>query len=323
MRNAAAGDGARLDLSFVHRADRTVIDRRVFTWPFVLTRSFHVDPDRPNCLSVIVQTASGAVHGEDSLVQRLTLGPGTAVCLTNQGATSVHRADPAVRAVETVRLDVASGASLEYLPEPRILFPDAALYQSVELDCANDACALIVDAFTMHDPGGESRCFRELESTFCLRRSIGEPSMVDRTRLCRPDPGIFRGYRAFGSAFLVLSPSHDLTRSPRVTDRSVGPDPGRLWRGKPVARTVGARGTSSGPGAQTSPAGIRTYQGNLPSSQLSIGKARLANQTHALSVTTIGRRFDIFPQVAEPHLRLLIDEAAPSGLHAGQQNRSR
>ncbi|WP_347339041.1 PepSY domain-containing protein [Bradyrhizobium daqingense] len=32
-----------------------------------------------------------------------------------------------------------------------------------------------------------------------------------------------------------------------------------------------------------------------------------------VSVTTIGRRFDIFPQVAEPHLRLLIDEAAPSG----------
>ncbi|MFK4508373.1 urease accessory protein UreD [Bradyrhizobium daqingense] len=226
MRNAAAGDGARLDLSFVHRADRTVIDRRVFTWPFVLTRSFHVDPDRPNCLSVIVQTASGAVHGEDSLVQRLTLGPGTAVCLTNQGATSVHRADPAVRAVETVRLDVASGASLEYLPEPRILFPDAALYQSVELDCANDACALIVDAFTMHDPGGESRCFRELESTFCLRRSIGEPSMVDRTRLCRPDPGIFRGYRAFGSAFLVLSPSHDLTNLLGLLTGALGRIPG-------------------------------------------------------------------------------------------------
>jgi urease accessory protein len=212
VRNAATDDTARLDLSFVRRADRTVIDRRMFAWPFVLTRSFNVDPDRRHCLSVIVQTASGAVHGEDSLAQRLVLGPGTAVCLTNQGATSVHRADPTARAVEAVELNVASGASLEYLPEPRILFPDAALSQTIELDCATDAYALIFDAFTMHDPSGGARYFRELESTFCLRRSGGEPLLIERTRLCRPDRSIFRGYGAFGSAFIVLPPAHDLAK---------------------------------------------------------------------------------------------------------------
>ncbi|WP_349631005.1 urease accessory protein UreD [Bradyrhizobium liaoningense] len=209
MKNITASDCARLDLSFVRRADRTVIDRRMFAWPFALTRSFHVDPYRPDCLSVIVQTASGAIHGEDSLAQRLLLGPGTAVCLTNQGATSVHRADPGARAVETVKLDVASGASLEYLPEPRILFPDAALSQTMELDCATDAHALIFDAFTMHDPLGEGRYFRELESTFCLRRSGGEPLLIERTRVCRPDYSLFHGYAALGSAFMVLPSGHD------------------------------------------------------------------------------------------------------------------
>jgi urease accessory protein len=211
VRNATASDAARLDLSFVRRAGRTVIDRRMFAWPFVLTRSFHVDPRRPDCLSVIVQTASGAIHGEDSLTQRLMLGPATAVCLTNQGATSVHRAAPKARAVETVKLDVASTASLEYLPEPRILFPDAALSQIIELDCATDAYALIFDAFTMHDPRGIGRHFRELESTFSLRRSGSEPLLIERTRLCRPDRDILRGYGAFGSAFMVLPPTHDLT----------------------------------------------------------------------------------------------------------------
>lgn len=210
MNDATASDAARLDLSFVRRANRTVIDRRNFAWPFVLTRSFHVDSDRPDRLSVIVQTASGAVHGEDSLAQRLMLGPGTAVYLTNQGATSVHRADPSARAVETVKLDVASKASLEYLPEPRIMFPDAALSQTIELDCAPDAYALIVDAFTMHDPCGGARYFRELESTFCLRRSGGEPLLMERTRLFRPDHSLFRGYGAFGSAFIVLPSAHDL-----------------------------------------------------------------------------------------------------------------
>lgn len=210
MSDATARDAARLDLSFVRRASRTVIDRRNFAWPFVLTRSFHVDPDRPDRLSVIVQTASGAIHGEDSLAQRLVLGPGTAVCLTTQGATSVHRAHPAARAVETVALDVASKASLEYLPEPRILFAEAALSQTIELDCAPDAYALIVDAFTMHDPCGGASYFRELESTFCLRRSGGEPLLMERTRLSRPDRSLFHGYGAFGSAFIVLPPAHDL-----------------------------------------------------------------------------------------------------------------
>jgi urease accessory protein len=212
VKHVTTGKGPLLDLSFVRRANRTVIDRRLFTWPFVLTRSFYVDQDRPDRLSVIVQTGSGAIHGEDSLTQRLMLGPGTAVCLTNQGATSVHRADPAARAMETVMLHVASGASLEYVPEPRILFPDAALCQSVELDCASDACALVVDAFTMHDPGGEARGFRELETGFCLRRSGGEPVLVDRQRLYRPESGIFRGHRAFGSAVMVLTAHHDLEK---------------------------------------------------------------------------------------------------------------
>ena len=206
------GEGPRLDLSFVRRANRTVIDRRLFTWPFVLTRSFYVDRDRPDRLSVIVQTGSGAIHGEDSLTQRLMLGPDTAVCLTNQGATSVHRADPAARAMETVMLHVASGASLEYVPEPRILFPDAALCQSVELDCASDACALVVDAFTMHDPSGGARGFRELETGFCLRISGGEPVLIDRMHLCRPDLGIFHGHRAFGSAVMVLTSHQDLEK---------------------------------------------------------------------------------------------------------------
>ncbi len=206
---ATAGEAARLDLSFVRRAGRTVIDRRMFAWPFVLTRSFHVDPDRPDCVSVIVQTASGAVHGEDRLVQRLVLGPGTAVCLNTQGATSVHRAEPTACAVETVKLEVASNASLEYLPEPRIMFPDAALSQTIEVDCAADAYALIFDAFTIHAPFGDGRYFRELESTFCLRRSGGEPLLIERTRADRPDHSFFHGYAAFGSAFMVLPSGHD------------------------------------------------------------------------------------------------------------------
>ncbi|MBR0956386.1 hypothetical protein [Bradyrhizobium japonicum] len=39
---------------------------------------------------------------------------------------------------------------------------------------------------------------------------------------------------------------------------------------------------------------------------------QVRKSTACVSVTKVGRRFDSFPQIAEPHLRLLTDEAAPS-----------
>jgi urease accessory protein len=187
-----------------------MIDRRLFAWPFVLTRSFHTDAARPDLLSVILQTGSGAMHGEDRLTQRFTLGPSAAVSVTTQGATSVHRAEQGTRAVERVLLHVAAGASLDYRPEPRILFPNAALCQVLELDCAQNATALVTDAFTMHDPAGQGRLFRELDSTLIVHRPGEEPLLIDRMHLRNPAIALFKGHRAFGSAVLVLPPGHDL-----------------------------------------------------------------------------------------------------------------
>ncbi|WP_315770808.1 MULTISPECIES: urease accessory protein UreD [unclassified Bradyrhizobium] len=199
----------RLDLSFVRRGGRTVIDRRLFAWPFVLTRSFHTDPARPDRLSVILQTGSGAVHGEDRLTQRFMLGEGAAVCITTQGATSVHRAERGMRAVEQVKLHVAAGASLDYRPEPRILFPEAALGQVLDLECAHDVSALVADAFTMHDPDGQGRLFRELDSTLVVRRPGADPLLIDRMHLRGPTIALFKGHRAFGSALQLLPEGHD------------------------------------------------------------------------------------------------------------------
>ncbi|BAM89567.1 putative urease accessory protein UreD [Bradyrhizobium oligotrophicum S58] len=208
--SASSPEPPRLDLSFVRRGGRTVIDRRLFAWPFVLTRSFHTDVARPDVLSVILQTGSGAVHGEDRLAQRFTLHVDAAVSITTQGATSVHRAEPGVRAMEQVLLRVERGASLDYRPEPRILFPDAALCQVLELDCAQDVSALVTDAFTMHDPNGLGRLFRELDSTLIVRRSGEEPMLIDRMHLRNPAAAAFKGHRAFGSAVLMRPQRQDL-----------------------------------------------------------------------------------------------------------------
>ena len=59
MTGNSADRHAQLDLSFARRGDRTVLDRRRFRWPFVLTRTFALDSCPRHMLTVIVQTSSG------------------------------------------------------------------------------------------------------------------------------------------------------------------------------------------------------------------------------------------------------------------------
>jgi urease accessory protein len=208
----AAEPPAQLDLSFARRGERTVLDRRLFAWPFVLTRTFQLDPTPAHMLTVIVQTSSGAVHGEDRLGQHFHLGPGAAAHLTTQGAASVHRAHPGVTTNEAVRIGIAPGGFLEYLPEPRILFPDAALNQTIDIDCAPDGIAVVSDAFTLHDPERRGRSFRRLQSKTVLRRG-GEPVMIDRLDITELPRGPTAQYLAFGTMFMAAQlPTETLER---------------------------------------------------------------------------------------------------------------
>jgi len=196
---------AQLDLSFVRRGDRTVLDRRLFGWPFVITRTFHLDAVPAHMLTVITQSSSGAFHGEDHLRQRLRLEEGAAAHVTTQGATSVHRADKDLTAYETVNIVVARDAYLEYLPEPRILFPGAALVQRVHIDCAPGGMAIVADAFTLHDPERLGRSFRKLETTTSVYLQNSEPALVDRISISGLGRLQSPRYKAFGTLLLIAS----------------------------------------------------------------------------------------------------------------------
>lgn len=195
--------GAQLDLGFVRHGGRTLLGRKLFSWPFVLTRAHHIDPAPAHMLSVVLQTGAGAIHGEDRLLQRLAVGAEAAAHVTSQGAASVHRAHSGDCTQEDVRLEVAQGGVLEYLPEPRILFPDAALDSSMDIAVAAGGIALVGDAFTLHDPGGGERAFRSYRSEVVIRRVGGVPMAIDRFEIAGL-PMQLGGLRAFGSLYLVV-----------------------------------------------------------------------------------------------------------------------
>lgn len=202
-----------LDLSFARRGDRTVLDRRLFAWPFVLTRTFHLDAVPAHMLTAIIQTSSSALLGDDRLTQRIRLGQGAAAHLTTQGASPVYRAHPGMIARDGIEITVGPDAFLEYLPEPRILFPGAALDQTIDIDCALGATLMLSDGFTVHDPAATDARFRQLVSTVTIRVDGGEPTIIDRFDIAHLGRGRSASYTAFSSLFIVTPlPSETLER---------------------------------------------------------------------------------------------------------------
>lgn len=169
----------------------------------MLTRTFALDRVPAHMLTVILQTSSGAMHGGDSLHQQFHVQGSAAAHVTTQGASSIHRADPGLTTEEKVTITVEEGGYMEYMPEPRILFPDAALDQTIEIDCAVGGVALVSDAFTIHDPEAKRHYFRRLASTTILRCNGDDPVMADRMDISGLGHGRTAGYAAFGSVLLA------------------------------------------------------------------------------------------------------------------------
>lgn len=169
----------------------------------MLTRTFALDGVPGHMLTVILQTSSGAVHGGDRLQQNLHVQAGAAAHVTTQGASCIYRANSAGIAEEKVIITVEGGGCIEYLPVPRILFPDAALHQTTEIDCGIGGIALVTDAFTVHDPQARGRSFRRLASTTVLRCDGSDPVLVDRLDIGGLGRRRATPYTAFGSVLLA------------------------------------------------------------------------------------------------------------------------
>jgi urease accessory protein len=205
-RCAGAGESPQLDLSFRHHAVRgTWLDRRVFRWPYTVSRGFRLDPASPDMLTLIVQTMSGAIQADDRLVQRIHVGRRAAAHVTGQGATPVYRAPSGMSANDDIALEVEDGGCIEYMPDLRILFPDASLTQRIRVQLPANATAILADGFVMHDPGGADRPFRRYHSSLQLQRPDGTLLATDRLVLDAPPRGGRRAHYVAHGTLVVAT----------------------------------------------------------------------------------------------------------------------
>jgi urease accessory protein len=117
-----------------NRFGQTVVSDRYMAHPLRLSRVFRLDAAELHRAYLYITNISPGLLAGDNLSVSLQLEAGTSLYLTDQSATKVH-AMPVIgtKAITNLKIEVGSGASLELVPEPLILFADAALEQTTRI----------------------------------------------------------------------------------------------------------------------------------------------------------------------------------------------
>ena len=122
---------AQLDLRFERSAGRTVLADRRHSGPLVVQKALYPEGDAV-CHAVIVHPPGG-IAGGDRLAIEAALEPGAHALITTPGATRWYRTSGAA-ATQTVKLRVAAGATLEWLPQETIFFEGCRARNRIEFD---------------------------------------------------------------------------------------------------------------------------------------------------------------------------------------------
>lgn len=123
----------KLAIAYGIRDGQTKVVSNFSHAPLRVQRSFHPEEF---CHSVILHTAGGIVGG-DQLDINMRLEPHTKVLTTTATAAKVYGS--LTRACQAVKIALATGAYLEWLPQETIIFNGARYEQSLYVDLEPDA----------------------------------------------------------------------------------------------------------------------------------------------------------------------------------------
>jgi urease accessory protein len=93
---------------------------------------------------VILNTAGG-IAGGDQLTLKASVGEGAHLTLTTAAAEKAYRSLDSVATID-VKLSVAPGGSLHWLPQEMILFDRSDVRRSIEIDIADQGSIVIAEA---------------------------------------------------------------------------------------------------------------------------------------------------------------------------------
>ena len=208
------GRRGALSYEFERAGPRTILTRSSCTSPW-----HHFPPsylDDSGCAYTWLVNPSGGLVGGDHVSVEAQLHAGTHVLMTSPSANRVYRSLSA-QVLQEIRLLVGPEARLEWLPEVTIPFAGSRIRQSIQVDLAPGATAVVWDAIASGRVAMRERwAFTAFENEICIRTALGG-SVVERYRLV---PG--RLHQSVG-----LVESWDYVASLFVIGDAVAPD---VWK---------------------------------------------------------------------------------------------
>lgn len=131
---------ARLQLGFSLRdGERSILATRAHEGPILVQRSLY--PEGPRVCHVVVLHPPSGIAGGDTIDIDIHVQDGAHATLTTPGATRWYKANGR-HARQTVRLSVAAGAKLDWLPLENIYFEQANATSRTEINLHPDAMAI-------------------------------------------------------------------------------------------------------------------------------------------------------------------------------------
>jgi urease accessory protein len=126
---------ARLQLGFARSANKTLLVKREQFGPLTVQRPFY--PEGRVCHVYLLHPPGGIVGGDD-LTIIVNAAAHSHALITTPAAGKFYRSAGA-QAKQVVEITIASGATVEWLPQETIIYEGAQLKSSVKVNLATDA----------------------------------------------------------------------------------------------------------------------------------------------------------------------------------------
>ena len=223
------------------------------------TRRAHVDESgslRVRCpgapaeeLEAILINTAGGIAGGDQFALDITAGQGTRLVVTTAAAEKVYRT-LGPNSVIDVKLNVASGASLTWLPQETILFDRARLSRSIEADLAPDAQLFLAESIVFGRSGmGETVQEGALFDRWRVRRD-GKLIYAEGVRLDGPiaqrlaASAVAKGGIAIATVLIVPGDNETVQAVRALQDEFTGEVGASTWNGIAAVRLCAAEGAA-------------------------------------------------------------------------------
>ncbi len=197
-------------------------------------------------MEAVLINSSGGLTGGDRMDWSFAAGEGTRLTLTTQACEKIYKASSGTGAI-TTRIEVGEGARMHWLPQESILFDNASLTRRLEVDLAEDAEFLAVEAILLGRKAmGEAMNTGLVRDRWRIRRG-GQLLHAEELRLEGDVAGlvtsraVLAGRVAFATLILVSPRAEALVRPIR---EQIGEEMGGVshWQGKLVARVAAPDG---------------------------------------------------------------------------------